>query len=118
MVQRSGLPSGAGTRFYVPPAPDGAAQQISALTRSGDLRDAALLESMESFPRAVWFTRGTPAQVSSQVQQTMAAGWPVTASDQALFDPLWGTDDPAAGTWFAQQALQLAQLASPALPGP
>jgi endoglucanase len=30
-------------------------------------------------------------------------------------DPLWGTDDPAAGAWFTQQALQLAQLASPAL---
>ena len=44
-------------------------------------------------------------------------GWPVTAPDQALFDPLWGTDDPAAGTWFGQQALQLAQLASPPLPG-
>jgi len=43
------------------------------------------------------------------------AGWPTTASAQALFDPLWGLDDPAAGDWFAQQALQLAQLASPAL---
>jgi hypothetical protein len=36
---------------------------------------------------------------------------------QALFDLLWGTDDPAAGTWFGPQALQLAQLASPPLPG-
>ncbi|HWG13836.1 MAG TPA: glycoside hydrolase family 6 protein [Streptosporangiaceae bacterium] len=44
-------------------------------------------------------------------------GWPTTASDQSLFDPLWGTDDPAAGDWFPQQALQLAQLASPPLPG-
>jgi endoglucanase len=44
-------------------------------------------------------------------------GWPTTASAQALFDPLWGIDDPAAGAWFSQQALQLAQLASPALPG-
>ncbi|HUY46361.1 MAG TPA: glycoside hydrolase family 6 protein [Streptosporangiaceae bacterium] len=43
-------------------------------------------------------------------------GWPVAASAQALFDPLWGTDDPAAGAWFSAQALQLAQLASPALP--
>jgi endoglucanase len=43
-------------------------------------------------------------------------GWPTTAAAQSLFDPLWGTDDPAAGAWFAQQALQLAQLASPALP--
>jgi endoglucanase len=44
-------------------------------------------------------------------------GWPITASAQSLFDPLWGTDDPAAGDWFPQQALQLAQLATPALPG-
>jgi endoglucanase len=43
-------------------------------------------------------------------------GWPSTASAQALFDPLWGIEDPAAGAWFPQQALQLAQLASPALP--
>lgn len=41
--------------------------------------------------------------------------WPTTASAQAVFDPLWGMDDPAAGAWFSQQALQLAQLASPAL---
>ena len=30
-------------------------------------------------------------------------------------DPEWGVVDPAAGAWFPQQALQLAQLASPAL---
>jgi endoglucanase len=30
-------------------------------------------------------------------------------------DPEWGIVDPAAGGWFPQQALQLAQLASPAL---
>jgi endoglucanase len=39
-------------------------------------------------------------------------GWPTAAADQALFDPLWGLNDPAAGAWFPQQALQLAQLAS------
>jgi endoglucanase len=44
-------------------------------------------------------------------------GWPTTASAQSLFDPLWGVDDPAAGDWFGQQALQLVQLASPPLPG-
>ena len=44
-------------------------------------------------------------------------GWPTTAPAQSLFDPLWGTDDPAAGAWFPQQALQLAQLARPPLPG-
>jgi endoglucanase len=44
-------------------------------------------------------------------------GWPTTASAQSPFDPLWGTDDPAAGSWFGPEALQLAQLASPPLPG-
>jgi endoglucanase len=42
-------------------------------------------------------------------------GWPTTAAAQALFDPLWGLVDPAAGTWFPQQALQLAQDANPPL---
>ena len=40
-------------------------------------------------------------------------GWPTTAAQQQLFDPLWGLDDPAAGSWFPQQALQLAQDANP-----
>jgi endoglucanase len=39
-----------------------------------------------------------------------------TPQAQNLFDPLWSTDDPAAGSWFPQQALMLAQLANPALP--
>lgn len=43
-------------------------------------------------------------------------GWPTTAADQALFDPLWGMVDPAAGSWFPAQALQLAEDANPALP--
>jgi endoglucanase len=42
-------------------------------------------------------------------------GWPTDASQQALFDPLWGTFDPAAGAWFPQAALQLAQNATPPL---
>jgi endoglucanase len=44
-----------------------------------------------------------------------AAGWPTDAAQRALFDPLWGLFDPAAGSWFPQQALQLAQNAVPAL---
>ena len=43
-------------------------------------------------------------------------GWPADAASQALFDPLWGIDDPAAGAWFPQEAVQLAQDASPSLP--
>jgi endoglucanase len=41
--------------------------------------------------------------------------WPTDAAQQALFDPLWGMFDPAAGRWFPQQALQLAKDANPAL---
>jgi endoglucanase len=44
-------------------------------------------------------------------------GWPTDATAQNLFDPLWGIDDPAAGSWFSQQALQLVQNANPPLPG-
>jgi endoglucanase len=36
-------------------------------------------------------------------------GWPTDPAAQQLFDPLWGMNDPAAGAWFPQQALQLAQ---------
>lgn len=38
-----------------------------------------------------------------------------TADQQNHFDPLWGRVDPAAGAWFAAQALQLAQNATPPL---
>jgi endoglucanase len=41
--------------------------------------------------------------------------WPTDAAGQAVFDPLWGLDDPAAGAWFSQQALDLAQRANPRL---
>jgi endoglucanase len=43
------------------------------------------------------------------------SGWPTDAAGQAVFDPLWGLDDPIAGAWFQQQALNLAQQANPAL---
>jgi len=43
------------------------------------------------------------------------AGWPTTGAQQATFDPLWGLYDPAAGAWFPQQALDLAQRANPPL---
>jgi endoglucanase len=42
-------------------------------------------------------------------------GWPTTAANQALFDPLWGLDDPAAGAWFPQMAISLIHNANPAL---
>src|ERR1700739_4257330 len=42
-------------------------------------------------------------------------GWPTDAAGQAVFDPLWGLDDPAAGGWVPQQAPDLAQRATPPL---
>jgi len=61
-----------GTRFFVPPPSSGAPQQVVALLKGHDLKDAALLTEMETIPRAVWFTSGTQAQVQQQVRQTMA----------------------------------------------
>jgi endoglucanase len=37
--------------------------------------------------------------------------WSLAGDAQNQFDPLWGMVDPAAGAWFAEQALELAQLA-------
>jgi endoglucanase len=61
-----------GTRFFVPPPSSGAPQQITSLLKARDLKDAALITEMETIPRAVWFTSGTPAQVQQQVRVTMA----------------------------------------------
>jgi endoglucanase len=41
--------------------------------------------------------------------------WPTDTADQALFDPLWGLNDPAAGAWFPQLTLSLIKKANPAL---
>jgi endoglucanase len=41
--------------------------------------------------------------------------WGVPEDQQSHFDPLWGMVDPAAGEWFPEQALKLAQQASPPL---
>jgi endoglucanase len=50
------------------------------------------------------------------------SGWPTSSSSNwTTFDPLWSLQtgsvvtDPAAGAWFPQQALQLAQNAAPPL---
>ncbi len=41
--------------------------------------------------------------------------WALSGDAENHFDPLWGMVDPAAGDWFAAQALQLAQNANPSL---
>ena len=61
-----------GTRLFIPPPSTGAPQQVISLLKAHDLKDAALITKMETMPRAVWFTSGTPAQVKQQAQQTMA----------------------------------------------
>lgn len=42
-------------------------------------------------------------------------GWPMDAAGQAIFDPLWRLDDPIAGAWFPQQAIDLTHRANPPL---
>jgi endoglucanase len=68
----AGRSIGPGTRFFVPLPPNGAPQQIAALLKAHDLKDAALITKMEATPSSVWFTSGTPAQVKQKVQLTMA----------------------------------------------
>lgn len=41
--------------------------------------------------------------------------WGLAGDDQNHFDPLWGQVAPAAGAWFPEQALELAQKANPPL---
>jgi endoglucanase len=65
-----------GTAFYVPKANHGAIEQIAALRAAGQFDDAALIDSMIETPQAVWFTKGTPAEVERGVRATVkrAAG--------------------------------------------
>jgi endoglucanase len=57
------------THFYVPPAPDGANQQIKRLRSDDRDRAAALVKAEVSTPQAVWFTDGTPKQVRKAVRK-------------------------------------------------
>ncbi|SEQ13314.1 glycoside hydrolase family 6 protein [Microlunatus flavus] len=57
------------THFYVPPAADGAKEQIDRLWDHGRDRAAALIKAEVSTPQAVWFTDGTPKQVRKAVRK-------------------------------------------------
>lgn len=57
------------THFYVPPAPDGAKEQIARLRDAGRDRAAALVKAETRTPQAVWFTSGTPTQVRKAVRK-------------------------------------------------
>lgn len=54
----------------------------------------------------VWIK--VPGESDGQCNRGLGAGENVT-------DPIWGRVDPAAGAWFPEQALELAQLANPPL---
>jgi len=56
------------THLYVPPAPDGAKDQIQRLRANGRDRAAALIKAETRTPQAVWFTDGTPAEVRRAVR--------------------------------------------------
>lgn len=55
------------TRFYVDPQSDAAHQALTDL-RNRDVPDAVTMAKLASWPEAIWFTGGTPAQVSAQVR--------------------------------------------------
>ncbi|RYZ31869.1 MAG: hypothetical protein EOP01_02465 [Propionibacteriaceae bacterium] len=61
------------THFYVPPAPDGAQQQIKRLRADVRDRAAALVNAEIKTPQAVWFTDGTPKQVRKAVSKVSSA---------------------------------------------
>lgn len=61
----------AGTRFFTPPPPNGAVQQVESLLKQRQLKNALLITVMETIPQAVWLTSGTPSQVSATVTSTL-----------------------------------------------
>jgi endoglucanase len=100
-----------GTRFFIPPPSSGAPQQIAALLKSRDPKDAALIAVMETIPRAVWFNSGTPAQVQGQVRQTMAeaaleravpvlVGYDIPGRDCAQYSAGGALDEAAYEAWI------------------
>jgi endoglucanase len=63
--------------FYVPKPNPGAVTQIKSLLAQRKLKDAALITKLVATPTAVWFTKGTPAEVKAGVAETVrnAARW-------------------------------------------
>ena len=60
----------ANTRFYVDPKSE-AAQQAASDLKNHDPSGALAMEKLASWPEAIWFTSGTPRQVSTQVHQVV-----------------------------------------------
>jgi endoglucanase len=65
-------PLPAGTRFYTPAPDPGAVRQVLHLAATGHPRQALLVGLMATTPQAVWFTKGTPAQVRHDVRHVAA----------------------------------------------
>ena len=61
------------TEFYAAAPDDAALAQTRALLKARDLADARKLTELITTPHAVWFSSGTPAEVTKAVHQTMAA---------------------------------------------
>ena len=59
-----------GTHFFTPLPSSGAVKQIVQLVGKHDVKDAALIAKEVATPQAVWFTKGTPAQVKQSVRTT------------------------------------------------
>jgi endoglucanase len=63
-------PLSAGTGFFTPPPDPGAVQQVVDLGKQHRFGDAALIAKEVATPQAVWFTKGTPQQVTKDVRTT------------------------------------------------
>jgi endoglucanase len=83
----SGHSLSATTRFYVPPPAQGSEQEILQLLRSGQLKNASLLATMESYPSAVWLTGETAAQAAEGTRGEQQANSDVA---QQVSQALWG----------------------------
>jgi endoglucanase len=59
------------TEFYAPAPDDAALAQTRALLKARDLSDARKLAELITTPHAVWFTSGTPKEVTKAVHRTM-----------------------------------------------
>jgi endoglucanase len=77
LIATLGAPALAGAKvkddsgLYVPKPNDGARAQIATLHRDGQKADAELVEALVETPQAVWFTKGTPAEVEQSVAATV-----------------------------------------------
>ena len=64
-------PQPAPTRFFVPPPHKEAIQQSLQLLRQHRVRDALRIAALESKPKAVWVTKGTPSDARATVKDTI-----------------------------------------------